>query len=292
MRGGSSRKYNNDSVEHYSRTISPQDWEKVLLLMLTVCFDTARTKISEGLVLVAGFGGFADVWTQFDSAWEERLRRDGLAHFHAGDLAHFRGQFETGWRDDEGRRRRLQQDLMDIIHAHGLRRFGCCVPVSVHNRIDAKITRFDAYVHAALASVDEFNEYARSIRVDRNVRYVFEKGEREDDLRSRFRDEGYTEPLFTWKTKHTDRKGFTHDGFLGLQSAGWLAYEYYLDAKRVAAIDTPLTSSIEEGRWAFQNFEKLAGRIQFLANPRISEQAMRVRDATKHLKEIRRRPGK
>ena len=272
-------------MEHFARTVSPRNWENVLLMMLTVCFDTARTKISEGLVLVAGFGGFAKVWSEFDVAWNARLARENLIEFHAGDFAHFNKQFKTGWRDDEPRRQALLADLMDIIRGHGLRRFGCAVPLEVHNRIDPQIrNHFDAYVHAALASVDEFNHYARTIRVGRNVRYVFEKGEREDELRKRFRDEGYTEPDFTWKRAHEDRKGFIHDGFMGLQAAGWLAYEYYLDALRVTTNFNVPVSTIEEGRWAFQQFETLPGRIQFAASPQTSERAIKVRDASKHLK--------
>lgn len=68
-------------------------------------------------------------------------------------------------------------------------------------------------------------------------------------------DEGYIEPDFTWKRPHTDRKGFTHDGFVGLQAAGWIAYEYYLDALHVPDF-TLSTSSVEKkGRWAFRQLK-------------------------------------
>jgi hypothetical protein len=276
------------SVEHFSRTVSPRDWHRVLLLMLTVCFDTAKDDITKGLVLVAGFGGFAGVWTNFDRAWQARLDQDHLVEFHAGDFAHFKNQFES-WKGNEPKRRSLLADLMDIIQEHGLRRFGCGVPLDVHNKIDKSIGNFDAYVHAALASVDEFNNYARTIKVDRNVRYVFEKGEREVELRKRFQDEGYTEPDFTWKRPHMDRKGFTHDGFMGLQTAGWLAYEYYLDALRVVLNPTASSYSVEDGRWAFRQFETLTGRIQLAKSPQVSELAMKVRDASKHLRKLRPR---
>lgn len=260
--------------------------------MLEVCFDTARTKITEGVVLVAGFAGFAGVWKDFETAWQARLERDGLTHFHAGDFAQFHGQFKTGWREDEKRRQGLLADLMDIITVHGLRRFGCCVPLFVQEKIDPAIQNFNAYVHAAHASVDEFQQYARENGVIRDVRYVFEKGEREVELRARFRDAGYEEPDFEWNRRTTDRKGFVRDGFLGLQAAGWLAYEYYLDALRVVIDLSKPVSQIENGRWAFRQFEQMPGRIQFAASSRVSEAAMKIRDASTHLAKIakKRRP--
>lgn len=256
--------------------------------MLTICFDTAREKSSEILV-VAGFAGFAKVWSQFDIEWQARLVRDNLSEFHAGDFAHFSGDFVSGWKGNEPRRRALLHDLMDLIRGHGLTRFGCAVPLPIHNRLDSTIKDrfFDAYVHASLAAVDHFNHYARELRVE-CVRYVFEKGEREDGLRQRFREEGYNDPDFTWKKPHRTRKGFVDPGFLGLQAAGWIAYEYYLDMTKTLNLNMPLTKKQEEGRWAFQQFESLpGGAIQLVMSPDSSNMVMKIRDATRHLRNLK-----
>jgi hypothetical protein len=275
------------SVQPFARIVAPQRWDEVFLLMLTACFDTARTDIAHDLVVVAGFAGFAKAWSEFDFTWNDRLKRDGLSVFHSGDFAQFRKEFKYGWRDNEPRRIALLRDLMDIIRGHGLRRFGCAVPIGVQQGISPQVrSRFDAYVHAALATVDQFNHYARSINVDRNVRCVFEKGENETILRERFREEGYADPDFTWKSPFTDRKGFTHDGFLGLQAAGWIAYEYYLDTSRVFDVKTSV-DAIENGRWAYREFETLPGFIQCAVSPKVSEMVVKVRDATQHLAKLR-----
>lgn len=276
------------SFEHFVRTVSPRHWEKVLIAMYTVCFDTGRKKISEGIVAVVGFAAFTKTWQDFEVAWNACLRKYGLTYFHAGELAHFTNQFRHGWREDEGKRRALQADLMDVIWSNELRRFGCCIPLAVHNEIDADIRgrSFDAYVHAALASVDHFNSYARSIRAER-VKYVFEKGEREDDLRKRFAQDGYSEPHFTWKRPHRDRKGFLDDGFIGLQAAGWIAYEYWLDVSKTLDFGKPLTEKIESGRWAFQQFEKMLGVVQIAVTPESSQMVMRIRDDTRYLNDLK-----
>src|SRR5262249_24419890 len=156
-------------------------------------------------------------------------------------------EFKTGWRENEPRRRALLSDLMDIIRGHGLTRFGCAVPVGVHNELDSSVTdkSFDAYAHAALAAVDHFNAYARREKVEQ-IHYVFEKGEPEDALRRRFREEGFKDPHFTWRKPHLDRKGFLDPGFMGLQAAGWVAYEYWLDMTHTLDLNAPLTLKQEQ----------------------------------------------
>ena len=51
-----------------------------------------------------------------------------------------------------------------------------------------------------------------------------------------------------------DSKGSNHDPFVGLQAAGWVAYEYYLDAHR-------LLYAGPSDRWAFHQFESIPGNI-------------------------------
>lgn len=259
--------------------------------MLTVCFDVGRNPTSEGVIVVAGFCGEAKVWTEFDKEWNNRLQADGLTFFHAGDFAFSNGEFKQDWRENETRRRALARDLMDIITRHGLRKFGAVVPLVIHNEIqqDIRDRNFTAYVHGALSAVDHFNSYAHSIRAER-VKYVFEKGEREDELRQRFRDDGYQEPFFTWKKPHRDRKGFIEDGFLGLQAAGWIAYEYYVDIRNTADLGKPITQKSEEGRWAFQQFENMLGIIQMPVSHDSAEMVIKIRDETRYLEGLKPKP--
>ena len=86
------------------------------------------------------------------------------------------------------------------------------------------------------------------------------------------------------------QQGFVHDPFIGLQAAGWVAYEYYLDSDRLFYSDP-------SHRWALEQFEKLPGHIilNYYGDPRPNNSAMEkvfeakmnaVRDATLHLQRI------
>jgi hypothetical protein len=249
------------SLEHFARTVSPRNWKQVFILMLTVCFDAGGKEEDHDFVVVAGFAGFAEIWNEFDIEWQARLDKDRLPYFHSGDFSQSRNLFKTGWRDNEPRRRRLCQDLMQIIVGHGLRKFGTVIHIKTQRNIDPDIRKaflLDGYVQGARDSVTTFNQYAKRIGVTRNVRYVFEKGDREHELRRRFNADGLNEPDFTWKSRHTNRKGFTYDGFLGLQAAGWIAYEYFLDMK----CRNEKYERTAEARWAVAESDKIPGIIE------------------------------
>jgi len=257
--------------------------------MLTVCFDAAGKEhdAAHTVVVVAGFSGFSKQWEDFQREWNERLLRDGLIAFHAGDFAHFTGEFKSGWRE-KIRREELSGDLMGIIETNGLTRFGSVVPLQVQKGMNQRLMRemrIDAYVHGASCAVSRFNDHAFRNNMRKNLEYVFEKGDSEDALRKRFRDDGYKEPRFTWKQTHTDRKGFTDDGFVGLQASGWIAYEYYLDFTRVLDV----SKALPPRRWAMGPFESLPGEIQaqvgFTAAN--NEEVFRIRQATQYLEGIK-----
>jgi hypothetical protein len=243
--------------EHFCRIVAPRRWQDVCVLMLTVCFDAGGKEHHEVLV-VAGFASVASVWTDFENQWQSRLEKDNLKYFHAGDFAQSNGQFKSGWKDNEPRRRKLSQDLMEIIQGCGLRKFGCVLEpkyfyqsMEPHKNIIFAV-RMKAFTLGAVVSADEFYNYAIGQGITRNLRCVFEKGDPEDALRAAFRGSGYTDPDFAWSKPHTDRKGVEHDPFLGLQAAGWIAYEYYLEAKH------------SRQRWAFNCFEDLIGHIKMV----------------------------
>lgn len=253
------------SLEHFAHIAGGNRWKEVFIQMLTACFDGAPKDTPEFKVLVvAGFAGFANVWDEFEQQWQKRLDADGLPYFHAGSFAHSEEPFKDGWKGDEPRRISLSSDLMGIIEGYGLRKFGCVVALDdlkqfKRDKADqlAKIgPEMDAFTLAAMRAADQFHAYALREGITHNVRCVFEKGDPERLLRAVFKQQGYQEPDFEWNRHVVTSKGFSRDGFRGLQAAGWIAYEYYLDAKRTLGFED------RKDRWAMERFEKLPGEIQ------------------------------
>lgn len=249
-------------LEHYCRTVSPREWKGVTLQMMTACFDGAGKDTSQyGVMVVAGFSSVAGVWREFETLWKHRLDKDHLPFFHPGRLAHFEAPFDS-WKGDEPRIRSLTGDLMEIIKSCGLRKFGCILMLEHYRNVMGKrvkqgVPKLDCFAFAALKAVDDYHAFAKAEGIKHNVKSVFEKGDPEDHLRKLFREYGHEEPHFTWSKTHTDQKGFTHDPFLGLQAAGWIAYEFYLDAHRLY-FEKPTE------RWALKQFQTLPGQLKFM----------------------------
>jgi hypothetical protein len=62
--------------------------EGSFIQMLTASFDGAgKEGEKHNTVVVAGFASFEGVWEEFESRWLERLSKDNLPYFHAGELA-------------------------------------------------------------------------------------------------------------------------------------------------------------------------------------------------------------
>jgi len=226
--------------------------------MLTACFDAGGKETTDHDVLtVAGFATSGAAWSDFEHAWLDRLQRDGLAYFHAGDFTHSVEQFRD-WKADDRRRAPLTRDLLSIIKSSLLRKFG---GISYLRQFDAVRSKrgyrqkdMEIYAYLGMKATEDVYAYAESQGIKRNVRCVFEKGDPESQIRKLFKRFGYPEPDFTWSREYVDRKGVVHDPFIGLQAAGWIAYEYYLDAHR-------LQYEEPRPREAFDVFESLPGNI-------------------------------
>lgn len=251
-------------VEQLSRVVAPRRWREVYLSMFTACFDGAGKDHSDRIVVVAGFGSFSKVWEEFESLWAERLTKDNLPYFHAGQFAHSTGPF-VEWKSDEKRRKSLTADLVDIIRTCGLRKFGSMMRVadwqilSKKRRDSGELSgwpNLDAFSIAAMSAVEDLYCYAKQESIKSNVQCVFEKGDPEDCVRRIFSEQGMPDPYFTWAAPHVDRKGIAHDPFIGLQAAGWVAYEYFLDSDRVM-------HGQPSDRWARREFDLLPGNISF-----------------------------
>lgn len=251
--------------EQYCRIVAPLRWREVSILMLTACFDAGGKDSHEHNVLsVAGFAGFSGMWDEFNPKWNRRLEQDSLPYFHPGEFAHSTGAFAHGWKNNEDRRRTLSGDLMDIIYKCGLRKFGHVIRIEDYKGVLAKhnLTRpipawpvlNDAFVICAMKCIENFYAYAKGEGVTSNIRYVFDKGDPEDALRLICRGHKLQQPDFQWSRPVVDSKGIAHDPFIGLQAAGWIAYEYYLDANR-------LLFGQPSDRWALQEFESMPGHV-------------------------------
>jgi len=256
-----------NGLEQYCRIVSPLRWDEVFVQMLTACFDAGGKESDHYNVLsVAGFASFAGMWSEFTERWNARLAKDSLPYFHAGDFAHSVKVFSHGWKHDEQRRRALVTDLMDIIHECGLRKFGSVIRIDDYKDVTKKWNPsgnldawplLDAFAICSMTCIEDFYSYASGEGVTNNLRYVFEKGDPEETLRLICRGKKIPDPDFAWSREYVDSKGSKHDPFVGLQAAGWIAYEYYLGADR-------LLSGKPSDRWAFRQFETIPGHVKVL----------------------------
>jgi hypothetical protein len=193
----------------------------------------------------------------------------GFSHFHAGDFARFKPPFER-FKDDESARRELVSRLLDVIHGCGLRKFGAVVKKADLVKAKAALgfatdQTVDEYVLCCRSSVDDLYAFAKSENIG-SVATVFEKGDPEDRLRKHFASHGFPDPDFAWAKEHYI-KGKRQREFIGLQAAGWLAWEYYADWCRVLGLSDQTPS--EHGRAPFRAFEEMPGHIKitFQRNP-------------------------
>lgn len=272
--------------------------------MMTACFDAAGKTEDKNtsVVLVAGFSSISRVWAEFEEKWSAVLDDFKLPYFHAGDFANFKTPFES-FRDDESSRKVLVSRLLDVMRECGLRKFGSVVRRKDFLQAKAKLnletdSTVDPYVLCSRYAVDQLYIFAKSEGITSNIRCVFEKGDPEDRLRKHFKKHGFPDPHFTWNRVHVDRKGVAHDPFIGLQAAGWLTWEYYVDFCRLFGLSKQKVT--EEGRFPLRQFEKMPGflKVPFLSQPfldvlKVAEESFLkslqlVQDSSDRLDAIRR----
>ncbi len=286
--------------------------------MLTVCFDAAgktpsiagprHTKRPKGkpkdspVMVVAGFASHAGIWAEFDTRWDSVLRKYNVPFFHAGDFARSQEPFKHGW-GEERKRKDFQAELMAIIEECGLRKFGSVLWVADHLKAKANMDlatdpTADPYVLCSRAAIEDFNAFAVGEGIREDVRYVFEKADAEDKLRRHFRKHAFHEPDFMW-SKMVVKKDIIQKPFLGLQAAGWIAWEYYLNFFRSF---TP--GQKHEERWALKIFEdhgRIPGQLKILYKSaplmdvlRVSNESFRrslrvILEIADHLEDAKRR---
>ena len=247
--------------------------------MLMACFDAAGKSedLSTPIVLVGGVCSFTSVWDEFNSRWSKALVENRIPYFHAADFANYKPPFDI-FRNDEIGRRKLVSELLSIMSECGLRKFGALIDKPSVQKAKKNMGMedgpyMDDYVVCCRRVVNDLFKYARGEGIF-DISVIFEKGDSEDLLRKHFRHNRLPEPDFRWSKDFTDRKGVAHHPLLGLQAAGWVAWEYYVDSCRTLGLShEPWTA---KGRVPYQAFEKMPGNIiiQNVQNPypRILEQ--------------------
>ena len=251
--------------------------------MLTACFDASgktpsttakkargNSVADSSVMAVAGFASQSGVWTEFEHKWQSVLSHYDVAHFHAGDLAFCSGPFANGWRGEEQKRRDFQSELMEVIEVCGLRKFGSLLWVSDQHKARAVSglstdSTATPYVLCARAVVEDFNNFAVTEGQRAHAEYIFEKGDEEDKLRQHFKKHSFHDPLFRW-SKPVERKGIIHQPFIGLQAAGWIVWEYYMNFLRM--FDKKYIYQVKTlDRWAltvFDDHHRIPGHVKIL----------------------------
>lgn len=120
------------------------------MLMLNGYFDESGDE-ADLRVKVVGIGGCvapAAHWEKFEAAWDKVLKSEGLDYFHMKEFAHSIGQFQSGWKDNEPRRRYLYGRLWNVIEDVTPMFFGCFLPMEYYRQsltADERYRLGDAY---------------------------------------------------------------------------------------------------------------------------------------------------
>jgi hypothetical protein len=161
------------------------------------------------------------------------------------------------WGNDEQRRRSLLADLYGIIQSHVYRKFGTAV---VSAELGAVLTveeqeafNLAAYGIAGRGVVDNVMQWTSAERLEL-PEFVFEDGDlNKGHLMALMKADGIPAPSFKPKRDTPTRHGLIIAGFLPLQAADILAYEYRLLLEREAGA---------KDRWGYKQFDKMPGEIR------------------------------
>lgn len=199
--------------------------------MLTACFDASGHEADQEFLVVAGFVSSAEDWNEFSMRWSKRLAQDGIPCFHAVSCEKNNDEF-WGWKEKTAEKRRLKEDLIDIIQSCTYRVFASTVQIktlselSDENRIEYGMR---AYALAGRTCAARIREWGNSFHCRYVPEIVFEEGDAgSKELTTRMIEDGFSEPIFRPKRDRTDVKtGQARPGFIPLQAADFLAYEIF-----------------------------------------------------------------
>ena len=230
---------NYSAFEHLARSIAPLGWEDRYYSMFTAYFDDSGHEDDQLLVVVAGFIADAKDWKEFEALWIAALYRHampvacGLPYLHVSEInrkirtCRQHEACSDHWTDL--RRKRMFDELIDIIRGHVSRKFACVVvneglaDLSEQVRIDCLI---NAYSAAGRACVAKLREFAFNEHIPYAPRLVFEDGSKgKGKLIDRLRRDCVQEPIFERPRNHPSKDGkFIEAGVIPLQSADLFAH--------------------------------------------------------------------
>lgn len=232
-------------VEHLAKAICLSRWPEGWFGVFSAYFDASGFEETE-FVTVAGFIAHVSVWSEFEVAWQKRLRedqlfgKDGTPEFHMSECANRTYGYEK-YRTDEPKRQRLLYDLAELLKMLG-RKSACTLNVAqFRNKLEADIRdRFDlsaAYVLGGRACAARVKEWCWKDGVPHlsQVQFFFEEGDGKNiqaNLHHRFLEDGYPTPIFKYKRNRYTKNGLLIEpGLIPFQAADVLAYLLNLDAK-------------------------------------------------------------
>jgi len=225
--------------------------------MFTASFDASGhlRDNSQPFLVVAGFVSHADSWIKFDAAWSSRLAADGISCFHMVDFAASRGDFKDGWRNNEPRRKKLLEDLLDIIRTYTFRWFGSIVENENLTSLISKRHReqyyYNAFSLAARTCMHRVDNWCSREKINSVVNFVFEDGDfgRGELIKQLDKFSHFPKPDFRPK-KDKIKNGRLTPGFSPLQAADFLAYEIRIACGKKKTVGY-------HPRWAMEEFSRL-----------------------------------
>jgi hypothetical protein len=259
----------------------------VILGMLSFALDVGGDE-SRPVYTVAGFGSSEQDWRSFSELWSERLRQEGITYFRAVEAAHFREQFQPfhDRPDREVWRKRLFEDLMDILKRHVYRKFGCSIINDALKKMDDDVTEefsLSAYSLAGRTTEKTIRQWILSEWTKTTpVVIVFEAGDKGiGKLQKRLTEDGCFPPTFRPKKDTPGKDGIIEYGYVPLQAADWLAYELSIAVRQ---IDAGEVEEIAQLRWPMQQFHSTLGEPGVYGTENIKELEMNLKTTQEILK--------
>jgi len=234
-------------IEHLGKTLWASRWREGCLAVYSAYFDASGQE-TDKYVAVSGFIVHANTWIDWERDWLECLvRREivnkhGDPEFHMSDCANCEYFFE-GWEETrEQERQHLLHDLADIISSHLSRKASCIIKVDEYIKHIDQDLREDfgmsgAYVLGGRTCAARIKEWCKKEKLPAlpDVKFFFEHGDPKElqlDLRHRFLEDDYPEPLFMRKkNRYSDTGKLLDHGLVPFQASDILAYLTNQDAK-------------------------------------------------------------
>jgi hypothetical protein len=231
-------------------------WREALQLMVC-CFDASGHESDQPYLVVAGFVSSAGDWDDFSQLWLTRLRKDGLAYFHASKFDRYEDIFEV-FRHQTARRHALTRDLMDLILSHAYRYFVQGVkPLDFNHAFtvdERRMFNMNSYALCGRTCVSDLGRWIRGDALEWKTRVpdlIFEQGDiGKGKLRDLLVKHHYPEPQFLPGKVPLKTKLGLVEPFVPLQAADWLAYESFRLLRSGKGDDR------DTWRWPMRTFHK------------------------------------